>query len=242
MVSLTPASNQKTDQVPENNPDEATEKASTSLPYWVEASQNICKEDVKEESEAPGSDSGYCSIADSAHSESIVQMEADGINEKISEIFDSMHLEEVEPLPADCADIKLRESARNGADGLKQRRKTVSGYFQDWASWMGSVEARHKEDQPEEISKVQDVKKRQTISRKSSSASSEDSIRSGMMVNGYGEEIDNIGYCLIDKVEDLWSTWDTILIEWNKGGKKRIPAVKVKIAFSFHFICKNANP
>ena len=182
LVSLAPTSNQKTDQVFENNPDEAAEKASTSLPYWVEASQNICKEDVKEESEAAGSDSGYCSIADSAHSESIVQMEADGINEKISEIFDSMHLEEVEPLPADCADVKLRESACNGADGLKQRRKTVSGYFQDWASWMGSVEQRHREDQPEERSKVQDVKKRQNVSRKSSSASSEDCIRSGMMI------------------------------------------------------------
>ena len=230
MVSLSPANNQKTDQVSETKQDEEAEKASTSLPYWVEASQNICKEDVKEESEAAGSDSGYCSIADSAHSESIVQMEADGINEKISEIFDSMHLEE----EADCANVKLRESARNGADGLKQRRKTVSGYFQDWASWMGSVEARHREDQPEEKSKVQDVKKRQNVSRKSSSVSSEDCIRSGMMLIANEEEIDKRGGFLLDKVDDLWSTWDTILIEWNKGGKKKIPAVKVKIHFIYN--------
>ena len=39
---------------------------------------------------------------------------------------------------------------------------------------------------------------------------------------------------LADKgpVDELWSTWDTILIEWNKGGKKKIPAVKVSRLFN----------
>lgn len=147
LVSLAPSTNQKNEEGLENITDEVDKKTSMSLPYWIEASQNICKEDVKEESETAGSDSGYCSIADSAHNESIVQMEADGINEKISEIFDSMHLEEVESAKQVSEGTKMRKSASSGADGLKQRRKTVSGYFQDWASWMGNVETKNKDDE-----------------------------------------------------------------------------------------------
>ena len=147
MVSLAPSSNPRTDEASENNQDEEAEKTSSSLPYWVEASQNICKEDVKEESETAGSDSGYCSIADSAHSDSIAQMEADGINEKISEIFDSMHLEEVDSLKPNCKAVNMRKLSSSGADGLKQRRKTVSGYFQDWTNWMGNVEGKNKDEE-----------------------------------------------------------------------------------------------
>ena len=147
---MAPSSNLKSDEASEDKLDESVEKCDVTtpgLPYWVEASQNICKEDVKEENEIAGSDSGYCSIADSAHAESIVQKEADGINEKISEIFDSMHLEEVESVKQANEGTDLPKYVSSGAEGRKQRRKTVSGYFQDWTSWIGSVETKNKDDE-----------------------------------------------------------------------------------------------
>ena len=136
MVSLTqPSSSDKRCEE-----DEEEESTSASLPYWVEASNNVSQEGMKEDGEV---ESGYCSIADSIHADSARHMEADAVNEKISQIFESMHLEHLESTQPTCKDVRLRKvPAREGA---KQRRKTVSGYFQDWASWMGSMETRGKD-------------------------------------------------------------------------------------------------
>ena len=120
--------------------EEEEESGSASLPYWVEASNNVSKEGIKEDGDV---ESGYCSIADSINADSARHMEADAVNEKISQIFESMHLEQLESAQPICKDVKLRKVPTR--EGAKQRRKTVSGYFQDWASWMGSMETRTKD-------------------------------------------------------------------------------------------------
>jgi len=202
LVSLSPSSNMKTHESPADSKAEEDEEKCNSLPYWVEASQNISRRNIKEES-----DSGYSSIADTSNSEAIIQMEADGINEKISEIFDSMLMEKEQPLELVSEGVKMRKSARNEGGRAVQRRKTVSGYFQDWANWMGSMEGRTKDLEQMPSTEPQDTKGK--VSRKSSSASTQDTYSSDSQI-----------------VEELWSTWDSILIEWNNSGKKKIPAVK----------------
>ena len=82
---------------------------------------------------------------------------------------------------------------------------------------------------PRENTRDQEERKRQNISRKSSTESSQDSTAAGIIVMKENHD-DEEEYSLDrNQVDDLWSTWDTILIEWNKGGKKKIPAVKVRI-------------
>ena len=41
--------------------------------------------------------------------------------------------------------VELRRSTSTGT-ARDKRRKTVSGYFQDWTTWMGSVESKSKQD------------------------------------------------------------------------------------------------
>jgi len=184
--------------------EEEEESGSASLPYWVEASNNVSKEGIKEDGDV---ESGYCSIADSINADSARHMEADAVNEKISQIFESMHLEQLESAQPICKDVKLRKVPTR--EGAKQRRKTVSGYFQDWASWMGSMETRTKDTEHAMTIKDEEIRKNQNLSRKSSLGSCDSFERSDQ-----------------SSVDHLWNTWDTILIEWNKGGKKKIPAVK----------------
>ena len=40
--------------------------------------------------------------------------------------------------------VELRRST--SGPGREKRRKTVSGYFQDWTTWMGAVENKNKQE------------------------------------------------------------------------------------------------
>ena len=40
--------------------------------------------------------------------------------------------------------VQLRRST--SGPGRDKRRKTVSGYFQDWTTWMGSVENKNRQE------------------------------------------------------------------------------------------------
>ena len=46
--------------------------------------------------------------------------------------------------------VQLRSSKSysgpSGPASRDRRRKTVSGYFQDWTTWMGSVETKNKQE------------------------------------------------------------------------------------------------
>merc|ERR1719233_1654415 len=74
---------------------------------------------------------------------------------------------------------------------------------------MGSMETRGRDAEQDSSNKEDQVRKKQNLSRKSSSGSCDSSARSDQ-----------------SSLDHLWNTWDTILIEWNKGGKTKIPAVK----------------
>ena len=86
--------------------------------------------------------------------------------------------------------------------GKDRRKKTVSGYFHDWATWMGSVE---------------NIKSKLEIERTTS-------INTDLSERDEEEDVDNIDE---DHSEnDLWGTWDKILIKWNSGMVSKTNEVK----------------
>ena len=260
MTSLVSMSGYRHDEVAENksvpstpgyDQDNSDQEGPVSLPYWVEASHNICKED--RESSIPD-ESGYSSIAEtvsmssnsstntslistsgsvkrrgrlklSERSQSVPNADISGpdadmdkIEEKISEIFDSMNFGEIGNVfflvKYQCyisseADESLQSQVRRRGTcedgGRDRRRKTVSGYFHDWATWMGSVEntGRHKADIERTNSLSADVTEQDE------------------------EEEEPAENSVHNPEDDLWSTWDKILVRWNSGAVTKGNDVKV---------------
>ena len=148
--------------------------------------------------------------------ESIATADIEKIEEKISEIFESMNLGRVQSfilckvlklfLEADETDqargenadgVKLRSQTSRGGESGDKRKKTVSGYFHDWTTWMGSVESR---------SEV----------LRSASLDSD-------LVSEVTEEEEEEEH---DPNADLWGTWDKILVKWNTGVVTKSSEVK----------------
>ena len=157
---------------------------------------------LQEDCECPCSvndDSGYSSISETVSTSShasnntsswsrhedqdVDNTDINKIEEKISEIFDSMNFEADENFNVEVAQRRQKSNVKD------RRKKTVSGYFQDWATWMGSVES-HKPGADRSNSLDTDVAE-------------------------VMEEEDEAGDHLPE--DDLWTTWDKILVKWNTG-------------------------
>ena len=117
--------------------------------------------------------------------------------------------------------MELRRST--GGGGRDRRRKTVSGYFQDWTTWMGSVENKNKPEFDRSVSALisPQIFYKIEIKIRSSSLNTD--------VTEIDEEEEEGGVGVSTTEEDLWSTWDKILVKWNSGAVTKCNTVKTLV-------------